>query len=333
MAVLDFVLADISTLSGLAEKLGVPVKALDLVSLTDMKCKRKDCQLLAAQFNNGKCVLCSQSWFTRVIDLNGKGIINDRVGAVENGEEGRLLPRWVNELSFIQKHHLCYNIGCPGRPIKGVGICRKCVAHMTAQNQKRMKRIHNICKGERTRNIKRKELTITAESNVDIGPKRDVEVCNNKQGCRHPIKVGGVCKKCLADMTAQGNVGIRQKRDDKVCPNDDCSGHPIEGVGVFKNCVAKMISQNKKNHWPSKKRIREMSEGDSCGEKKCKTGTSESEIDIGIGQREEADNDCSFANIDSATEFSTQGKDLSLHATLHLCWIQLLMFSLYTSSH
>ena len=64
-------LADISTRSELADKIGVDVKAFDYIKLSTTTCINEDCNLLAVLKNNGRCLLCSQSWYPRKLKSNG----------------------------------------------------------------------------------------------------------------------------------------------------------------------------------------------------------------------------------------------------------------------
>ena len=61
-------LGAVRTRSDLAGALGVPVAAVDVASLASTPCKKAGCSLLAAEWNRGHCVLCSQVWFPGELD-------------------------------------------------------------------------------------------------------------------------------------------------------------------------------------------------------------------------------------------------------------------------
>ena len=72
-------LSDISTCSELANEICVDAKALELVKLsTSTTCSSDDCNLPAVQKNNGRCLLCSQSWYPREFNSNGHRMKNCR---------------------------------------------------------------------------------------------------------------------------------------------------------------------------------------------------------------------------------------------------------------
>ena len=76
MVAVSVSLSDITRLSDLAARLGVDVRALQLVKLHPTAfCKGKECILPAAESNRGFCVLCSQQWFPRntSAELNRRG--------------------------------------------------------------------------------------------------------------------------------------------------------------------------------------------------------------------------------------------------------------------
>ena len=62
----------------MANRLSVPLAALDAVTLSTQQCRRAGCTLYAAQHNVGYCVLHSQSWFPRELDRFGQPSTNCR---------------------------------------------------------------------------------------------------------------------------------------------------------------------------------------------------------------------------------------------------------------
>ena len=73
MPVRNVSLACVSTRSNLAAELGVPVPALNLVSLgTPPLCKTNRCPLHIFLGNHSNCLICSQAWFPQ--ELNKKGL-------------------------------------------------------------------------------------------------------------------------------------------------------------------------------------------------------------------------------------------------------------------
>ena len=64
--------------SELAEALDVPISALDVVTLSCQCCKTAGCSLFAAQYNFGRCILHSQTWFPREFDRFGQPAANRR---------------------------------------------------------------------------------------------------------------------------------------------------------------------------------------------------------------------------------------------------------------
>ena len=63
----------------LAERLNVDVRALSLVNLVEsVVCSSSKCELPAIQYNQGKCILCSQSWFPREVNEKGDRVKNCR---------------------------------------------------------------------------------------------------------------------------------------------------------------------------------------------------------------------------------------------------------------
>ena len=60
----------VQTRAELAAFLGVPLGAVNVVSLVEKECRTPECPLLAALSNHGRCVLCQQTWFPRELDKN-----------------------------------------------------------------------------------------------------------------------------------------------------------------------------------------------------------------------------------------------------------------------
>ena len=71
-------LDEVKTRRELASALGVPVPAIDAVSLSTEACRNLGCSLFAAEGNNGRCILCSQTWFPREHDKKGNPARNRR---------------------------------------------------------------------------------------------------------------------------------------------------------------------------------------------------------------------------------------------------------------
>ena len=71
-------LSDIATRSELAETLDVPLPALDVVALATRQCRHAGCALFATEHNFGYCVLHSQSWFPRELEIFGRPSANRR---------------------------------------------------------------------------------------------------------------------------------------------------------------------------------------------------------------------------------------------------------------
>ena len=74
----NFRLSDVSTRSDLASKIGVDVKALELVKLSQSTCTTVGCNLHALLKNNGRCLLCQQSWYPRQFNSKGDRLKNCR---------------------------------------------------------------------------------------------------------------------------------------------------------------------------------------------------------------------------------------------------------------
>lgn len=72
MPLLSVALKDIASRTELADALQVDVKALGLVVLKDASCTAPDCTLPAAESNKGRCILCQQSWFPRMLNSMGE---------------------------------------------------------------------------------------------------------------------------------------------------------------------------------------------------------------------------------------------------------------------
>ena len=78
MGRLNFDLNEVSTLTDLANRLGVDVKALYLVSVANEKCKSPDCIFLQVHNNKNYCFMCSQSWFPKLYNRKGEKTHNCR---------------------------------------------------------------------------------------------------------------------------------------------------------------------------------------------------------------------------------------------------------------
>ena len=63
----------VASRSDLAAQLDVPIAAINLVSLVEASCKSQSCPLPAVPGNQGRCLLCAQSWFPRQGNLNQRG--------------------------------------------------------------------------------------------------------------------------------------------------------------------------------------------------------------------------------------------------------------------
>ena len=79
MAILNLNLKDITTLTDLSKNLNVDVNALRLVKLLpDVPCKRSGCILPAVENNNKHCILCSQTWYPKLLNNKGEKTKNCR---------------------------------------------------------------------------------------------------------------------------------------------------------------------------------------------------------------------------------------------------------------
>jgi hypothetical protein len=78
MAFLKFALSEVFSLSELANRLDVDVRALQLVCLLNEECKTTDCNLLQVSNNNKYCLLCSQSRFPKLLNRRGEKTNNSR---------------------------------------------------------------------------------------------------------------------------------------------------------------------------------------------------------------------------------------------------------------
>lgn len=111
MVFYEFIFKDYPSRTELSNRLGVPPRALDVISFTGSLCKR--CNRLPAVLNNqGRCVSCQQTWFPRELKENGERAKHCRGHGLLGPQFMRLFGEGINSpKSCACSMQLCEKIG------------------------------------------------------------------------------------------------------------------------------------------------------------------------------------------------------------------------------